>query len=432
VLLATAVLLTYTLTAAVLRRSYTEKLLAQQALLDQNSALYQTAENLQILDEVLERYSYYADTLDEEAMREAVLHAYVQASGDVYARYYTEEEYEALKSANNAQMCGVGVGVVNKSFTADGQEQLGFYVFDIYEGSTAADVIGVGDFIWAIRIDGVMKTVSELGYSQAVSYISGAENSEVTLGVYRPKTNTFFDATLIRKTFESKSVYISRLENNPSVGIVRITSFDLKTPSQFKRAVNDLRNAGVTSFVFDVRSNPGGDLVSIRAIASYFLERGDLILDKVDRHGEIVQSYCAEPITYEGDSAACNVAESEIGMFRGLRMTVLCNENTASAAEVFTAVMKDYGLASVVGTKTFGKGIMQTIRKIALGDTVGYIKLTTHAYQTRNGSYHGVGITPNETVELSEDAKKESILILPQDRDEQLKTAVQRLLAVNQ
>jgi len=95
--------------------------------------------------------------------------------------------------------------------------------------------------------------------------------------------------------------------------------------------------------------------------------------------------------------------------------------------------MQDYGLATVVGTRTFGKGIMQTLRKITLGGTVGYIKLTTHAYKTKRGtSYHGVGILPDHPVDLSEEAKKESIMILPQDQDEQLKAAVQLMLTVNQ
>jgi carboxyl-terminal processing protease len=114
-------------------------------------------------------------------------------------------------------------------------------------------------------------------------------------------------------------------------------------------------------------------------------------------------------------------------------MTVLCNESTASAAEVFTAVMQDYGLATVVGMKTYGKGIMQTVRRITFADSVGYIKLTTHAYQTKRGtSYHGIGVIPDHIVELSEEAKQEALVILPQDQDEQLKTAVQLLLTVNQ
>jgi carboxyl-terminal processing protease len=278
-----------------------------------------------------------------------------------------------------------------------------------------------------------MKTVSELGHSAAAGYISGAENTEVTLRIYRPDDGTFFDATFVRRKFESKSVYTSQYEDDPSLAIVRITSFDLKTPIQLKQAMKPLLDAGVTSFVFDVRNNPGGDLQSIRAVASYFLQNGDMVLEQINRNGEIVKAYRAEPVTMTGEYVYCSVTEEEIGMYAGLEMTVLCNENTASAAEVFTAVIQDYGLGDVVGMKTYGKGIMQTVRKITFGDTVGYIKLTTHAYQTKRGSsYHGVGVLPDHVVDLSEAAKGESLLILAQDQDEQLKTAVQLMRTVNQ
>ena len=120
-------------------------------------------------------------------------------------------------------------------------------------------------------------------------------------------------------------------------------------------------------------------------------------------------------------------------MYANLKMTVLCNESTASAAEVFTATMQDYGLAEIVGTQTFGKGIMQSTRRVSLGDTVGYIKFTTYAYQTKRGvSYHGEGINPDHRVELSDEAKKQPLLLLGQDQDEQLKTAVQIMLADHQ
>lgn len=434
VLLVAAILLTYTLTAAFYRRMYTEKLLEQQQSQEGgDSSFAQTADNLRILDEIIETYSYYADTLDKEAMQAAIFNAYVQASGDLYARYYTEEEYEALRSENNAELFGVGIGVLSKTYTAEGTERLGFYIFDIYEGSSAIGRVRIGDFVDAISVDGVMKTVDELGYTAAAGYIAGAENTEVTLRIYRSDDETFFDATFVRRKFEAKSVHVSRYEEDPSVGIVKITSFDLKTPTQLKQAVKTLQDAGVTSFVFDVRSNPGGDLQSIRAVTSYFLQKGDLILEQINNKGEIVRSYHAEPVTMTGEYADCSVTEEEIGMYADLKMTVLCNESTASAAEVFTATLQDYGLAEVVGIKTFGKGIMQTIRKVTFADSVGYIKLTTHAYQTKRGtSYHGVGVVPDCVVDLSEEAKQESLMILAQDQDEQLKTAVRRMLAVNQ
>lgn len=438
-LLVTAILTTYTLTAAAWRRAYTEKLTEQQSIIDElNGQGATVAQNLQLLDSLLDSYSYYAESMDKQAMLEAAFKAYVEASGDRYAEYYTEEEYEAIMRSNNAELYGVGIGVLNRSFRIDGEssDRPGFYIYDIYEGSSVKDAgIQIGDWIYAIKIDGVFRTVSELGYSAAASAIRGEENTTVTVGVYRPdeEGGEFFERQLIRRYFETKSVQSSLLESNPQVGIVRISSFDLKTPSQFKQAMNDLIGQGVEYFIFDVRDNPGGDLQSIKAVMSYFLQKGDLVLESIDKDGSVAHSYIVEPTSYEGDYAECSVAEHEIGMYAELKMAVICNENTASAAEVFTATMQDYGLAKIVGMQTFGKGIMQTTKRVAFGDVVGYIKLTTYAYQTKRGeSYHGEGILPDHRVDLSEEAKKQPILLLPQSEDAQLNTAVQVMLAENQ
>ncbi len=435
-LLVTAILLTYTLTAAAWRRAYTEKLLEQQEIInDLRGSNSSAAENLRLLDAILDAYSYYADTMDKETMLEAAFKAYVAASGDRYAQYYTQEEYEELMRSNNAELYGVGIGVINKTFSVEGEvaERLGYYIYDIYDGSSAAtEGICIGDWVYAVQVDGVTKTVSELGYSAAAAAIRGEENTTVTVGIYRPNDDggEFFERQLTRRHFETKSVHFDVLESDPRVGIVKITSFDLKTPSQFKNAVNQLLGQGVRHFVFDVRDNPGGDLKSIKAVMSYFLKEGDLILESINRKGEAVTSYLAEAVSYEGDYADCSVTQEELGMYAHLNMAVLCNENTASAAEVFTATMQDYGLAPIVGIKTFGKGIMQTTKAIPFGDMVGYIKLTTYAYQTKRGeSYHEEGIRPDTTVDLSEEAKKQPLLLLPQSMDAQLNTAVQLLLA---
>ncbi len=435
-LLVTAILLTYTLTAAAWRRAYTEKLLEQQEIINGlRGSASSAAENLQLLDAILDAYSYYADTMDRETMLEAAFKAYVAASGDRYAQYYTEEEYQEIMRSNNAELYGVGIGVISKTFLVEGEdsERLGYYIYDIYDGSSAATAgIRIGDWVYAVQVDGVTKTVSELGYSAAAAAIRGEENTTVTVGIYRPNDNggEFFERQLTRRYFETKSVHFDVLESDSKVGIVKITSFDLKTPSQFKNAVNELLRQGVQRFVFDVRDNPGGDLRSIKAVMSYFLKEGDLILESINRKGEVVTSYRAEAISYEGDYADCSVAQEELGMYADLNMAVLCNESTASAAEVFTATMQDYGLAPIVGAKTFGKGIMQSTKRIPFGDMVGYIKLTTYAYQTKRGeSYHDKGILPDCKVDLNEEAKKQPLLLLPQSMDAQLNTAAQLLLA---
>ena len=186
--------------------------------------------------------------------------------------------------------------------------------------------------------------------------------------------------------------------------------------------------------MFDVRDNPGGDLLSIKAVLSYFLQDGDLVLSAIDKNGVTAKSYYVSPISEMGSYSACNVMSNEIGMYRNLDMVVLCNENTASAAEVFVATLRDYGMAKIVGTKTYGKGIMQmpidlseietaTIEK---GEFTGYLYLTTYAYVTKCGvTYHGIGIEPDEglTIALPEALKESSIYELEQEVDTQLQVA---------
>ena len=432
-LLVAAILLTYTLTAAAWRRAYTEKLLEQQKIIQGlSNESSEVSENIEILNSILEGYSFYAGTMDEKAMLEAAYKAYVAASGDAYAQYYTQEEYQEILKSNQAELYGVGIGVLEYKFRMAGDEsdRLGFYIYDIYEGSTALDAgVRIGDWVCAVEIDGVMKTVTELGYTNAANAIRGEENTTVKIKIYRPDGGDRWDVELSRRKFETKSVHESVLTSNPDVGIVRISSFDLKTPTQFKSAIRNLKNRGVKQFVFDLRGNLGGDLQSIKAIVSYFLQKGDLVLEAINRDGAVAASYCVEAITHlDPTYTDCDVAEEEIGMFADLDMVVLCNRSTASAAEVFTATMQDYGLAKVVGTQTYGKGIMQRTRPVSMANSIGYIKFTTYAYQTKRGtSYHGVGITPDHVVELSAASKELPLLLLGQDQDEQLKTAVQIL-----
>lgn len=426
-------LLTYTLTAAAKRKQYTAQLAAQQQTI-QNLQDMTESGGISLLDRFIQQYSYYADSMDSKAMLEAACKAYVSAIGDPYARYYTAEEYEKHTTQNAGESCGIGVRVRNEILTIEDTEYWVFCITEFLEGSTAeARGLALGDMVYAICVDGAYKTINELGYDAASSAIRGEEGSELSLRVLRPLSEGGYESlevTVIRVTYQNRSVLWEVSELDPKIGIVRIAEFVLNTPEQFKTAVNSLLAQGATEFVFDLRDNPGGDLQSIKAILSYFLQEGDLVLSAIDRTGAVAVSYRVEPTSLNGSYEKCSVAKEEIGMYADLSMVILCNENTASAAEVFTASMRDYGLAKTVGKTTFGKGILQTTRRVALGDTVGYVKLTTHAYVTHCGiSYHGSGIAPDVGVELSEEAKKYATQILPQDIDAQLKTAVAMLRA---
>ena len=431
-----AVLLTFTLTSAYERRLYTDRLQAQQAIIEELSGEeYSAGRNLQLLDEVVRYYSYYAGSMDAQTMLEAAFKAYVAASGDPYAQYYTLEEYRAIAAENSGDYCGIGVTVVNHILQTESGDYLTFWVQEVYGSSSAMEAgLQVGDHIYAVeQPDGAILTLNETGYDQALAAVRGEEGTTVRLWVLRPLEGGGYEQKtfeVTRRPYESVSVRAKLLEKDATVGIVSISGFDLTTPHQFREAVDGLLSQGVQHFVFDVRNNPGGDLQSIKAVLSYFLQEGDLVLSAIDRNGNVAASYLVEETQLTGDYAGCSVSREQIGMYADLDMVVLCNGNTASAAEVFTATLRDYGLARIVGTTTYGKGIMQTTRPIRFeGELAGYIKLTTYAYVTQCGqSYHDVGIVPDPEVELSEEAQQIPLLMLPQDQDGQLQTAAALLL----
>jgi len=384
---------------------------------------------LKVLADLLEEYSYYSNQFNTEQMLDEVLRAYAHATGDNYAAYYTEEEYALLSSDNAGAGVGIGVSVVQEPLTVSGQEYLTFNVITIFKGAPAQNSeLRVGDRIYAIEIDGTYKSIADLGgYTPALNAIRGEVGSTAKMLAFRADGNggyTTVEIAIVRNTYTKESVSYRVSETDASVGIVYISEFDLQTPVQFKAAVKALQTQGVDKFIFDVRNNPGGDLNSITAVLSYLLNKGDLIIAAIDNKGNRVQ-----PICYAG--AGTYVAENEVGMFADLDMVVLCNGSTASAAEVFTASLRDHKNVLIVGETTFGKGIMQRYYSLALltgGLYDGYVKMTTHAYVTECGiTYHDIGIAPTEGYEvaLSEEAKEYHFYLLPEHLDNQLQKAIE-------
>jgi len=435
--LVASILLTWTFTSLAAQKTRLSQLDSQKNYYESLIAANKNEKGdaFAILDAMLKAFSLYADDLDEKAMTEAAFKAYVEATGDVYARYYTEEEYAELTAESNGDFCGIGVTVVQSGFTFEGSEKKVYRVIEVYEASPAIEAgIRAGDLVYAVKIEGVWKTIGELGFDKALLAMRGEEGTDVEVMFLRESGETVerLERTLTRRKLETHSVRSELLESDPTVGIVHITGFDMTTPGQFKSNVNKLLDAGVEHFVFDVRNNPGGDLQSIVAVLSYFLNEGDMVISAIDKDENVAGTYTVTEHTFTDRYAGCSVAKDEIGMYQDLDFTVLCNENTASAAEVFVATLRDYReekgfrAGNIVGKTTFGKGIMQTTRRIPFADgTVAYLKLTTHAYVTKCGeSYHGIGIEPNVLVELSEEAKKQPLSLLKQSEDAQLLAAV--------
>ena len=215
------------------------------------------------------------------------------------------------------------------------------------------------------------------------------------------------------------------------VGIIKITEFNLTTPEQFEKEVDKLLASGCEKFVFDVRYNPGGDLRSIQAVLSYFLNDGDTFIRIVDNKGnETTQKISA--VQYKGDYASCSIEKKDIAKYRDLDFAVLTNGSTASAAELFTSALMDYGLSITVGETTYGKGTMQTTYSLESYGYGGALKLTTKYYNPPlSESYEGKGITPDFVEELDEALQNVNIYKITDEEDNQLRRAITELYNKN-
>ena len=338
---------------------------------------------------------------DPDAMHEAALKAFAGASGDKYAAYYTSDEYADIQAENEGRCVSIGVTVEEASVVYEGEEVTVLRIVRVSKNSPAMKSdMSVGDYIYSINVDGVTKYVDEIGCEAALKLIHGEIGSAVTLS-YLTETEAGYDKRivgLIRETVESMSVefYLSELDS--TIGIVRIHSFNLMTPEQLCNAMDTLIADGATNFVFDLRNNGGGPLKSVVACSSYFVKSGDLLLTKSGKTK--TESIYAVYFSYaEGKS----VLSEDIGKYRDYKFVTLVNGNTAGEAELFAAILRDYDLAGVVGTQTFGKGSMQDYISLSSYGMDGVLKLTTSFYYPPCGEgYHGIGLTPDIIISLDE------------------------------
>ena len=219
----------------------------------------------------------------------------------------------------------------------------------------------------------------------------------------------FLDFKMTRAKVVAQSIMYHAYEQDPTIGIVRITGFDLGTPAQFKNACETLMKDGATRFIFDVRYNPGGDLSAITDILDYLLPEGPIVRI-VDKEGK--------EVTYGSDADELDVP-----------MCVLVNGNTASAAELFSSALQDYKKATIIGTVTFGKGTVQQI--LSLGDGSG-IGISYRMYcPPFSDNYEGVGVQPDVVLELDESLAEKNIYLITDEEDNQLQKAVEILNGEN-
>ena len=305
---------------------------------------------------------YYNDDYDEEDIRNAIYAGTLEGLGDPYSVYYTADEYKDMQINTSGNYYGIGAALSQDAKTKE------VTISKVYEG-TPAEEAGLKDGDQIIKVNDTESTSKEL--SALVREIRGEEGTTVHLQVYRASNNKTFEIDVERKNVELPSITSKMLDGG--IGYIQISEFQSKTDEQFKSALADLKKQGMKSLIVDVRSNPGGLINAASNILDQILPEGTVVYTE-DKYGK------REDYTSDSNCLDCPIA-------------VLVNENSASASEIFAGAIKDYNYGTLIGTKTFGKGIVQTVFPLEDGDAV---KITTAKYYTPKGNYiHGVGIEPD-------------------------------------
>ena len=345
----------------------------------------------------LEKYKsiideFYLGEVNEEDLKEGAIKGYIEGLGDPYTEYISKEEMQEYMEDTLGNYVGIGIYMLL-------DEENGKIKVLAPMKSSPAETVGIksGDIIETV--DGEEYTKDEM--SEVANKIKGKEGTTVKLGIKRGEENLEFEVT--RQNIKVNPVEGKILENN--IGYVQFASFDETTYEDFKAKYEELKNQGITSLIIDLRNNGGGLVDQATDIADLFVEKDTPLLYEVDKDGN-------EEIVKAEDDVTINIPT-----------IILTNENTASASEILAGALKDLGKAKIVGTKTYGKGIIQQI--IPLNDGSG-IKITTEEYQTPNrNKIHEVGIEPDEIVELPETVT--NVLEILEDQDTQLQKAIELL-----
>lgn len=310
---------------------------------------------------------YYYNDIELEEVKDSMYEGLVDGLGDKYSVYYNEEDYAELQLSTTGQYYGIGAGLTQDLDT------MVVSVTKVYKG-TPSEEAGLKNDDIIISVDGVDGTSMEV--SELVKLIRGEEGTTVHLEIYRPNTGEYLSFDVERADITLPSVDYAMLENE--IGYFLIESFEADTAHQFELAVKDLTNQGMKAMILDVRYNPGGMVNSVVDILDMILPEGLLVYIE-DKAGN------RQDYTSSGNS------------YIDLPIAVLINEDSASASEILAGAIKDYEYGTLIGTTTFGKGIVQTIFDLKDGDA---LKLTTAKYFTPNGNYiHGVGIAPDLELE---------------------------------
>jgi carboxyl-terminal processing protease len=347
-------------------------LIYQVAFSRPNSLSEATQKKIGIIERVVDRY-YLWDRTDE-AEADGIYKGIMSSLGDKYAYYYTAEELKRDREDNAGQFSGIGCTIGTDQKTGAP------YVVSIMEGYSA-DKAGIKEGDFFLEVDG--EDATAWSSSEVASHVKGKEGTTVDLLMYRDGEELSF--TVERVSVDVETVTSKMLDEKKKIGYIRIAEFDQITVSQFKEAKKELEEAGMKGLILDLRSNPGGLVDACADIASEMLPEG-MIVYAMSKDGHKSQW------TSDG--------KNEIH----IPVVILVNGNTASSAEILTGAMKDHDKATVMGTKTYGKGIIQNT--YSLGDGTAIEFTAGQYYLPKDECIHEIGIEPDIEVEADMEAYK--------------------------
>ncbi len=371
---------------------------------------------MRYIQDIIDRYFLFEE--DPEAVEDGIYTGLMYGLGDPYSVYYNEENYASLLEDTSGEYCGIGAMVQQDLTTGI------MTVVKVFEGSPALEAgMLPGDVIY--EVDGENVTGRELDLVINEN-IRGEEGTQVTVTVLRGETAEEVELTMERRQVEVTTVESQMLDEK--TGYIYVMQFEMVTGGQFKEAVDRLEDQGMEQLIVDLRGNPGGVLDAAVEMLAYILpeDRMDgMLIYTADKDGKGDRYFCRDgKIVMESDSGYVTAGyPMEDGHQLDLPLAVLVNGSSASAAEVFTGAVMDYDAGIVVGTQTFGKGIVQSL--VPLGDGTA-VKLTTAHYYTPSGfDLHGEGLTPDVIVDLDEEMKTQAVVDL--DEDNQVQAAIEAL-----
>lgn len=308
----------------------------------------------------------YIGEVDEDALQTGICQGYVGALGDPYSAYYDEEQTSALMETTQGEYGGIGVVLTQNLDTGVTAAS------SVYEDSPAMKAgMKDGDIIY--QVEG--RDVSGMDLEEISGNIKGEKGTTVEITVLRGETGEEVTLTITRDTIQAETVKTRMLEDE--IGYLAISEFDSVTLEQYKEGLAELKTQGMEGLIVDLRGNPGGNLDTVCEILDLMLPEG-LIVYTEDKDGNRQE--------FTSDEAQ----EVQVPL------AVLVDGNSASASEIYAGAIQDYGIGQIVGTKTYGKGVVQTIYDLKDGTS---LKLTVAEYFTPNGrNIDGEGITPDVEV----------------------------------